>query len=445
MQSSDGLELEQAAWRAYAFRISLWALIAVLYFFSPFVLVVLGWFQEPFSDLGGAESVSHRVHEVLFGVIFAQAMVGAVSQLRNPIGRRAGMLQTLAALLGFVAALAAIGEVELLGVSFVALAIVATVLHPAGRVDWRGSWHPLPGLVLLAFSGAVPLVVMATDNFAKASVQAADHLTHWGGVAAFAIVQLLLAIIASFRPPGYRLVAGSVGAAGLVYLAASFLFPFDASARPQFFALWLGIWSLSWLVVAAVGQTKSSAMAGLGALAIIVVMSGTGLVGISLAVFLVAVLLVLARRQEGFPRFLSIALSAFGYLLIVGGGLLASGAGEPTVVPHGLVEGYENATRQTCLECHAVGAGGATLIPHEVTDRCGGEYHEDCWDGRRDCLGCHRYDPVLGGPIDPPFPPRGGLARAPTGGTSLSSQQLTAASALLLESWVDGALVEGDG
>ena len=445
MESSDGPELEQAAWRAYAFRISLWALISVLYFFSPFVLVVLGWFQEPFSDLGGAESVSHRVHEVLFGVIFAQAMVGAVSQLRNPIGRRAGMLQTLAALLGFVAALAAIGEVELLGVSFVALAIVATLLHPAGRVDWRGSWHPLPGLVLLAFAGALPLVVMATDNFAKASVQAADHLTHWGGVAAFAIVQLLLAIIASFRPPGYRLVAGSVGAAGLVYLAASFLFPFDASARPQFFALWLGIWSLSWLVVAAVGQTNSSAMAGLGALAVIVVMSGTGLVGISLAVFLVAVLLVLARRQEGFPRFLSIALSAFGYLLIVGGGLLASGAGEPTVVPHGLVEGYENATRQTCLECHAVGAGGATRIPHEVTDRCGGEYHEDCWDGRRDCLGCHRYDPVLGGPTDPPFPPRGGLARAPTGGTSLSSQQLTAASALLLESWVDGALVEGDG
>jgi hypothetical protein len=445
VQAFEGSDLVRADWRAYAFRICLWALIAVLYFFSPFVLVVLGWFQEPFSELGGAESVSHRVHEVLFGVIFAQAMVGAISQLRNPIGRRAGMLQTLAALLGFVAALAAIGEVELLGVSFVALAIIATLLHPAGRVDWRGSWHPLRGLVLLAFSGVVPLVVMATDNFAKASVQAADHLTHWGGVAAFAIVQLLLAIIASLRPPGYRLVAGSVGAAGLVYLAASFLFPFDASARPQFFAVWLGIWSLSWLVVATVGQLKSSAMAGLGALAIIFVMSGTGLVGTSLAAFLAAVLLVLARRQEGFPRFLSIALSAFGYLLIVGGGLVASAAGEPTFVPHGLVEGYADATRQTCLECHSVGAGGATRIPHEPFDICGGEHDEDCWDGRRDCLGCHRYDPVLGGPTEAPFPPGGGLARPPTGGTSLSPQQLTAASAIVLDSWVDGPLVEDDG
>jgi hypothetical protein len=169
------------------------------------------------------------------------------------------------------------------------------------------------------------------------------------------------------------------------------------------------------------------------------------LVGLTLAAFLAAVLLVLARRQEGFPRFLSIALGAFGYLLLVGGGLVASAAGEPTFVPHGLVDGYESATSQTCLECHAVGAEGATRIPHEVTDRCGGEDHEDCWDGRRDCLGCHRYDPVLGGPTNLPFPPGGGLARAPTGGAPLSPQQLTAAGALALGTSVLDALVESDG
>jgi hypothetical protein len=431
VETYEGPELAEAdpgaQWRSLAFRVSLWSLIAILYFFSPFVLVVLGWFQEPFSELGGAESVSHRVHEVLFGVIFAQAMVGAISQLRNPVGRRAGMLQTLAALLGFVVALAAVGEVEVLGVSFVALAVTAAVLHPAGRGEWKGSFHPLPGLVLLALSGTVPLVTLAVDNFAKASVQAADHLTHWAGVAAFAIVQLLLAIIASLRPPGYRLVAASVGAAGLIYFSASLLFPFDASARPQFFAFWLCLWSASWLIVAMVGQPKSSSMAVLGALATIVVIAGTGLIGIALAGFLATVLVVLVRRKQGFPRFLTIALSAFGYLLVVGGGLLASGPGEPPFVPHGLVEGYENATSQTCLECHAVGAAGATRIPHEVTDTCGGD-GEECWDGRIDCLGCHRYDPSLGGPAGFPFPP-GGQAIAPSGGSALSARQLTAATA----------------
>ena len=186
-------------------------------------------------------------------------------------------------------------------------------------------------------------------------------------------------------------------------------------------------------------------MTGLGAVAIIAVMSGTGLVGISLAVFLAAVLLVLVRRREGFPRFLSIALSGFGYFLVVVGGLLASGAGEPPFVPHGLVDGYENATSQTCLECHAVGVGGATRVPHEATDRCGDEDHEDCWDGRRDCLGCHRYDPLLGGPTVPPFSPGGGLARAPTGGAPLSPQQLTAANALVFGASVLDALVASDG
>ncbi len=164
-----------------------------------------------------------------------------------------------------------------------------------------------------------------------------------------------------------------------------------------------------------------------------------------MAVFLAAVLLVLARRREGFPRFLSIALSAFGYLLIVGGGLVAADAGEPPFVPHGLVDGYAQASRQTCLECHAVGADGATRIPHDQFETCGGEDQEGCWDGRRDCLGCHRYDPVLGGPTTPPFPPGGSLAQAPTGGTGLSSEQLTAASALVFESLVEGRLGEADG
>lgn len=422
-------------WRSFAFRVSLWALIAVLYFFSPFVLVVLGWFQEPFSDLGGAESASHRVHEVLFGVIFAQAMVGAVSQLRNPIGRRAGMLQTVAALAGFVVALAIVGVVEVLGLAFVALAVTATLLHPAGRVDWRGSWHPQPGLVVLALAGAAPFVLMALDNFAKASVQAADHLTHWGGVAAFAIVQILLALIASLRPPGYRLVAGSVGAAGLIYFSASLLFPFDASARPQFFAFWLFLWSVLWLVVAFVGQARASLMAMLGAAVTVVMTAGTGLGGIAVAVFLAAVLLVLARRKDGFPRFLLIGLAGFAYLLVVLGSLFAAEGGEASNVPHGLVDGYETATRQTCLDCHAVGADGATPIPHDATDRCGGEDHEECWDGRVDCLGCHRYDPVLGGPTELAQLSASGIARAPTGGMALSSQQLTDA----------GGMVEGNG
>jgi hypothetical protein len=99
-----------------------------------------------------------------------------------------------------------------------------------------------------------------------------------------------------------------------------------------------------------------------------------------------------------------------------------------------LIDGYNTATSLTCLDCHAVGAEGATRIPHDPNETCGGD-GEECWDGRRDCLGCHRYDPALGGPTEPQFPPGGAIARAPTGGNALSSQQLTVA----------GGLVEGNG
>lgn len=433
MGTDEGLELTRGdlatEWRPIAFRVTLWALIAVLYFFSPFVLVVLGWFQEPFSELGGAESVSHRVHEVLFGVIFAQAMVGAISQLRNPIQRRAGMLQTLAALVGFVVALAVIGEVELLGLAFVALAVTATLLHPAGREGWKGPWHPQRSLILLAATGVLPLAWFAVDNFAKARVQAADHTTHWGGVAAFAIVQILLAVVASLRPPGYRLVAGSVGVAGLIYFSTSLLFPFDASARPQFFAAWIFMWSLAWLVVALTGRPVSSWIPALGAAAIIVIVSGSGLAGIAVGLFIGAVLFVLTRRQNGFPKLLSFGLAAFGYLILVAVGLFGAVGGEPPNIPHGLADSYEAATRQTCLDCHVVGAEGATLIPHDPYETCGGD-GEECWDGRNDCLGCHRYDPVLGGPTRL-FSPGDETAKVPRGGMALTSHQLALAVGLV--------------
>ena len=434
MATDDRLELTRPEsapqWRPLAFQISLWALIAVLYFFSPFVLVVLGWFQEPFSELGGSESVSHRVHEVLFGVIFAQAMVGAISQLRHPVERRAGMLQTLAALVGFVVALAVIGVVETLGLVFVALAITATWLHPAGRAGWKVSWHPERGLVFLALSGILPFVLMAVDNFAKAQVQAADHLTHWGGVAAFAIVQILLTVIASLRPPGYRLVAGSVGAAGLGYFFVSLLFPFDASARPQFFAAWILVWSLAWLAVALTNRQPRSWIPALGALAVLAIPTGGGPVGIVLAAFLGLALFVLTRRPGGLPRLLSLALGALGYLVLLVGGVISTDAGEPAHIPHGLADGYETANRQTCLDCHLIGAEGATSIPHEVERRCGGD-GEGCWDGRVDWLGCHRYDPSLGGPTRFVLPEEAGTAKAPEGGSALTSRQLLLAGGMV--------------
>ncbi len=335
-------------------------LVGALYFASPFLLVILGWWQEPFSELGGAERVSHRVHEVLFGLIFAQAMTGAVSQLRRPREWPAGMLQTVAAVAGFVATLAMIGRFELLGIGFLLLGLSAAVLHPAGVALWR-NWRPQPLAVVVALTGLPPWLSLAADNMVKAGNQAADHLTHWGGVAAFAVVQILLSLLAALRPPGYRLVAGSVGLAGVAYLGASTLFDFDASAKPGVFAFWLFLWAVTWLVVAFRSGAKAAGS---------------------------------VRRPAGaLPQLTRAALTTVFVLVLVIPALVAAETGQ-TNIPHGLPVSYALADVSTCLDCHATGVNGATVIPHEVTRTCGADF-EFCWDGRSDCMGCHRYDPDL--------------------------------------------------
>ncbi|MEX2625213.1 MAG: hypothetical protein WD651_15965 [Acidimicrobiia bacterium] len=358
MQAPQGIETSLGSTagsnrRGQVFTLLLWGLVATLYFTSPFLLVVLGWFQEPFSDLGGGDRVSHRVHEILFGVTFAQVMAGAISQLLRPRQWSAGMLQTLIAIAAFVLVLAAVGRREWLGVLFLSLAGAAAWLHPAGRELWRGRWRPSPFLLVLAVAGVMPWVSVAEANLLKAQLEAADHLTHWGGVATFAVVQLLLAFLAAMRPPGFRLVAASVGAAGLIYFAASQLFPFDASAEPLTFSPWLLLWSLAWMAIPFLPEEK--------------------------------------RRRVGWPRLVRGGLAGLGLMILILGGTIA-GADEESNIPHGLSVDYTAADRLTCLECHATALKGATVIPHELGRICEGDV---CWDGRSDCMGCHRYDPSL--------------------------------------------------
>lgn len=400
--SATELSVQPAStWRSRAFSTCLLALLGALYFFSPMVLVVLGWFQEPFSELGGAEVVSHRVHEILFGTLFTIAFAGAVSQLRSPYLRLAGMLQALVVVASFFVVLASLGEVEGLGFVFLGLAVLATALHPGREQGWWRRLRPRPILGLVALAGLFPLATLVDRHLEKAALHAANHLTHWGGVAAFGLVLVLLSLLAFLGPPGHRLVAGSLGFASLLFVAASWVFPFDASARPDLFSVWLLSWGMVWLAVGlgslpGAGRRKTSTWLAAGG--VLLLFGLAGLPGLAIG-FLLAVLIVVVANRRRRESTRIIPGKAANRLLLVVLALLGLCASETSAsnVSHG-VEGvaYSNFDRQTCLNCHGLGVEGATAIPHETQRACD-PAEGGCWGGRSDCVGCHRYDPALGG------------------------------------------------
>ncbi len=342
-------------------------MIAILILRSPANLIVLGWFTETYRDTEAASEVSHRFHEVAFGIFFTLALVGAISQLLDAKRNLAGLAQ--------------------LTISLVTLAVVVTwtlgidywlflFLVPLGGILWfHGPIRPIRdgptrlwAVFLLAL--ATPAFLNEIVNNATRAVEGAqNHTTHWSVMAAFYVVLLSLGLVCAIRMRGFRLVGWSLGLASIVFGAAAFAFPFDASSHRQEFAVFLIIWGSVWIIGTAFsGPTKER-----------------------------------SRLRKALVITASVIAIPFVLMVSV---IFVPAIDAPPNIPHRPNPNVPAMTamdvdRNTCLECHAAGVVGAPLIPHESSRTCGDE--EPCWGGRTDCAGCHRIDPALGGPTEQIF------------------------------------------
>ena len=214
---------------------------------------------------------------------------------------------------------------------------------------------------------SLPMRVEIEGHVARALSGAQNHTTHWSAMAAFGLVLLILGGLVALRVTGYRIVAISLAGAAAGYGLASLIFPYDASSHNSGYAVLLILWAAAWL---------------LG-------------------------LMFLDRPPRESPRPLGVRV-ARGALLVLG--IFFSLAiipsiwlifDEPPNVPHSPNPNQPtlmaaDVDRSTCLECHESGIAGAPVSPHP-TRTCEGE---PCWGGRTDCAGCHRLDPLLGGPVE---------------------------------------------
>lgn len=210
-----------------------------LYFFSPAALVVIGWFAD-FDD-----AISHRVHEVSFGALFAMALVGVVTAAGRRGQRAAGEIQALVVIVSIAVVISLSTGFELPVLLYVVPIVVLVALDP----DWRSVVGPrisFDGRLLAVVSAPMLLMLLdAGEQFAKAQERVQGHESHWGAMAAFdAAVVVLLALVV-LRIPGWRVSAWTVGVALGLRASVSLGFPFDASA----FDTTQSILILLWLVL----------------------------------------------------------------------------------------------------------------------------------------------------------------------------------------------------
>jgi len=221
-----------------AFRVTTWAFLVFLYLFSPATSLLLGWFVD-FDD-----NISHRVHEVTFGLMFTMILVGVAAQIRSPQRHIAGIQQALTAIVVFVAVVAASTGWEWTALIYIGPVVVIVILHPAREEVFRLRLRFDRQMVILMLLITLPMIMVFGDEFSKAVNEVRGHQAHWGGTAAFVLTMLVVGYMSSTRQPGWYVSGWTVAFAAIIFGAASAVFRFDASARPDLTAIMLIIWGV---------------------------------------------------------------------------------------------------------------------------------------------------------------------------------------------------------
>lgn len=360
--SEPGRGANTRSLRAAGLRVSVWTMIIVLLLLSPAQLVFLGWVTDAYRDTSSASEVSHRLHEVVFGVFFSLALAGAIAQVAGRRRNLAGLIQMTIVIIALFLMVTFTVRLDFsLLLYLVPLVGVIAFYGEPGPV--RERTQDSPWAVVLTLIAAPAFLVEVGGHIARAGTGAQNHTTHWSVMAAFASVLLGLGAVVALGITGRRLTAWSLGTASIIYGIASLAFPYDASSHRPAYAVGLILWGLAWLV--GISRERERPATSRGRLRR-VVLTASAMLGVLI---------------------LSISFPSLD---------------TPANVPHRPDPDRPevlaaDVDRATCLSCHATGLKGAPQPPpeHPLDRTC--DSFELCWGGRSDCAGCHRIDPALGG------------------------------------------------
>lgn len=221
-----------------------------------------------FARMGHFTQAHHRMHDLMFALLFVPAVLGLLAQFRRPERNIAGMLMTLvpgaALVLVLAFAFATGGNARTFQPPWVIVtggALLATSLHPAGAA-FSGSFRRArldSAMAALVVVAAVPSLAFAWSNISLQANVSDDHAAagHYGFMAAFALATIGLAVLASLHPHGWRLAAWTTGLLPALFGAASLAYPHATSSLAPAWALAAIAWGATFVAMALRAQSAA--------------------------------------------------------------------------------------------------------------------------------------------------------------------------------------------
>lgn len=233
------------------------------------VAAVVGLITVNVIDLGMTHfgQISHRTHDIAYGLLFATLVVGVAVQLWRPGRNVAAMAMALVPPAAMLLAGVLAGDVDAV-VRFNPLryaawiAVVAALVHPglptvlrSVRIDRRSL--PMAALVVVA---AVPLLADASTNLRIQRTVSNEHsvMGHYGFMAALGFTVVAVGLLASLRLDGWRVPAWVAGLLPVTIGATSLRYPSSASSLETGWALAAVAWGIAFVVTAELTRRRET-------------------------------------------------------------------------------------------------------------------------------------------------------------------------------------------
>lgn len=255
--------------------------VVVVVFLAVFVAMlrqlvaypIVGWFPDALGLFGDQNVTAHRIHDFGLSLLFWTAAIGLLAQLRNPRRNVAGQLMAIVPWAGLLIAFALTSHwapAPIVAV-FGGLSVLAAIVHPSGRglveaVSVSGVNRVLLALVIVA---AVPLLAFAVTQIGlqTGTIEPAhdhgeaghDHQEvhqehvesgHFALMMALSIAIIGVGLVASLRPPGWRLAAWVTGGLPVVIGIASLVYPEAASSADLIWGIAAVFWGVLFITTA---------------------------------------------------------------------------------------------------------------------------------------------------------------------------------------------------